>query len=445
MAIRNTTPGGRTLKLLGVGARTLGRSLIKNLPLGGDQAERSLRYWTEVGSDMVKTLGELRGAAMKLGQLASQYSDVLPPALAQQLQLLQRSATPLPFSEIEPLLKAQWSPAQRKAVRHIEPVAMAAASIGQVHRATLIRGEAVVIKLRYPGVREAVDADLSQLRRLIAASKLLPLDDAAMDRLMAEVRERFKEETDYTAELAHLQHLRQAAALPGIVYATPHPALCTDGILVMGEERGETLETAAGWSQPLRDALGARLCEWLAHGMFEARAVHADPHPGNFAFRVEGQVVVYDMGCVKRVPAPVVAQVSALLNAAIAEDWQGLHTALIALQGVGAEVPLAKVQTLYADFTTLILHRLLAEEHFDFGAPGFIEDIRKAGRKHLLHTFTFQPVSDLIFVMRALSGLYWMLRRLNAVVPVRAVLAAHGISPDGLRNSHAPAANRWSA
>ena len=191
MAIKNTTTGGRTLKLLGVGARTLGRSLIKNLPVGGDKAERSLRYWTDVGTDMVKTLGELRGAAMKLGQLASQYSDVLPPALAQQLKLLQRTATPLPFAEIEPLLQQQWSAAQRKAVIQIEPVAMAAASIGQVHRATLKDGSAVVVKVRYPGVREAVDADLTQLRRLISASKLLPIDDAAMDRLMAEVRERF--------------------------------------------------------------------------------------------------------------------------------------------------------------------------------------------------------------------------------------------------------------
>lgn len=433
MAIKNTTTGGRTLKLLGVGARTLGRSLIKNLPVGGDKAERSLRYWTDVGTDMVKTLGELRGAAMKLGQLASQYSDVLPPALAQQLKLLQRTATPLPFDEIEPLLKAQWTPAQRKAIPHFEPAAMAAASIGQVHRATLKTGEAVVVKVRYPGVREAVDADLSQLRRLITASKLLPLDDAAMDRLMAEVRERFREETDYAAELLHLQHLREHGQVSHIVYATPYPKLCTDGILVLSEERGETLETATEWPAALRNALALTLCEWIAHGMFVARAVHADPHPGNFAFRAEGDestvgsVVVYDMGCVKNVPENVVDQVRLLLCAAIAHDWQGLHSALIALRGVKPELPLSEVQELYADFTRTTIDCLLAEETFDFSTPGFIEDIRKVARKHLLLSFKFQPVSDLIFVMRALSGLYWMLRSLRAEVPVAALMAAHGI------------------
>ena len=428
MAIKNTTTGGRTLKLLGVGARTLGRSLIKNLPVGGDKAERSLRYWTDVGTDMVKTLGELRGAAMKLGQLASQYSDVLPPALAQQLKLLQRTATPLPFSEIEPLLQQQWTTAQRKAVTHIEPLAMAAASIGQVHRATLKNGEAVVVKVRYPGVREAVDADLTQLRRLITASKLLPLDDAAMDRLMAEVRERFKEETDYAAELAHLEHLREQGRVPHIVYATPYPQLCTDGILVLSEERGEPLEAAGEWPADLRNAIALTLCQWIAHGMFAARAVHADPHPGNFAFRESGDVVVYDMGCVKRVPEPVVQQVRLLLRAAIAHDWQGLHTALIALKGVKPELPLADVQTLYEDFTRSIIDRLMADASFDFSQPDFIDEIRRVARKHLLLSFKFQPVSDLIFVMRALSGLYWMLRSLKAVVPVTQVLAAHGIA-----------------
>lgn len=429
MGIKTTTAGGRTLKLLGIGARTLGRSLLRNLP-GGHATERSLRYWTDTGADMVKTLGELRGAAMKLGQLASQYSDVLPPALAQQLKLLQRAAVPLSFAEIEPLLQQQWSTTQRRAISHIEPMAMAmaAASIGQVHRATLKDGTAIVIKVRYPGVREAVDADLSQLRRLISASKLLPVNDAAMDRVMTEVRDRFREETDYAAELTHLKHLRSAGQTAGIVYPTPYPKLCTDGLLVMSEEPGATLDTAATWPAEMRNTLGTTLCQWIAHGMFEAHAVHADPHAGNFAFRDDGRVVIYDMGCVKNVPVPVVQQVRLLLAAAIRSDWQGLHTAMIALRGVPADRPLAEVQALYQDFTVLIIHRLLAAPTFDFGEPGFIEEVRKAGRKHLLQSFKFQPVTDLIFVMRALSGLYWLLRSLKAVVPVQGVLAARGLA-----------------
>lgn len=426
MTIKDRSPGGRALKLLGVGARTLGRSLVRRMPVGGDATERSLRYWTEVGADWARTLGELRGAAMKLGQLASQYSDVLPPALAEQLKRLQREVQPLPFAEIEPLLAAQWTAAQRRQLVHIEPQALAAASIGQVHRARLRDGRAVVLKVRYPGVREAVDADLTQLRRLIAASKLLPLDDAAMDRLMAEVRARFREETDYGAELAHLEHLRLVGQLPGIVYATPEPALCTEGILVLSEESGASLDEAAEWSPALRQGFGALFGRWIIHSIFVARAVHADPHPGNFAFRDDGSVVVYDMGCVKNLPEPVVQTVRRLLNAALARDWPGLHAALIALGGIRPEVPLETVQAIYEDFTRLGIGRLVEHEEFDFGDPAFIDDLRLAARRHLLSALKFQPVPDLVFVLRALSGLYWLLRRLRARVPVAGLLAEQG-------------------
>ena len=428
MGIKTVTPGGRTLKLLGVGVRTRGRSRSQRLPAGGESPERTLRYWTDVGADWVKTLGELRGAAMKLGQLASQYSDVLPPALAEQLKLLQREVKPLPFSDVEPLLAAQWTPAQRRKIAHIEPIALAAASIGQVHRAQLKDGSAVVVKLRYPGVREAVDADLSQLRRLISASKLLPIDDEAMDRVMAEVRERFREETDYAAELAHLNHLRAQAPVPGIVYAKPYPGLCTDGLLVLSEEPGESLEVAEGWPEAQRQAVGLTLSRWIMHSLFETRAVHADPHPGNFAFRDDGSVVVYDMGCVKNVPESIVTEVRRLVQAAVDHDWASLHAALIAMKGVKPDVELSAVQELYEDFTRTTMDKLLEQPDFDFGDREFMSDLHRAGRKHLLASFKFQPVSDLIFVMRALSGLYWILRRLQVEVPVTEILETHGIA-----------------
>ena len=432
MAIKNRSTGQRTAKLFGAGLRTLGRTVLKKMP-GGDRVERTAKYWAEVGEDWTRTLGDLRGAAMKLGQLASQYSDVLPPALADQLRLLQRSVTPLPFDEVKPILDAQWTPAQRRAVASIEPEAIAAASIGQVHRAVLKDGRRVVIKLRYPGVGEAVDSDLAQLRRLIGLSKLLPLDSPAMDKLMAEVRERFREETDYAAELAHLQYLRTQAMLPGIVLPTPVESLCTGGILVMSEEAGEPLEIAKGWPQETRDAIGETLCRWVTHGMFVANAVHADPHPGNFAFRDDGTVVVYDFGCVKRVPPPVAASVKTVLNTAARHDWQGLHDAQIGLDGIADGARLEDLIPLYSELEALITGRLAAQDLFDFSDETFINDIRGAIRRHLKHSFKFRPVSDLIFVVRALSGLYWNARALRARVPVAAILRGHGIELEPTR------------
>ncbi len=440
MAIKTRGPGGRSGRILGVGLRTLGRSVLNQLP-GGDRAQRTAQYWADVGQDWARTLGELRGAAMKMGQLASQYADVLPPALAEQLRKLQRSVEPLPFADMQPLLDAQWTPAQRKRIRSVEPNAIAAASIGQVHRAVLSNGAPVVIKLRYPGVDEAVDSDVEQLRRIIGLSKLLPVDAAAIDLVMDEVRDRFREETDYRAELAHLKHLRRHARVAGIVYPKPVEALCANGILVLSEESGASLEDAKTWPQPLRDALGLVLCRWVTQQMFVALSVHADPHPGNFAFRDSGEVVVYDFGCVKRLTAPVAERVVRLLNAAEEGRWRDLHEHLSALGGISEGVNAEQLMALYAELARLILGRLGEADHFDFGYACFIEDIRAALRRNLGLSFKFRPVSDLLFVLRALSGLYWILRALGARVPVVSVLKSHGVLLDGGRKNLSEPAN----
>lgn len=431
MAITTRGAGGRTGRILGAGIRTLGRTVLNKLP-GGDRLERTALYWAEVGEDWAKTLGDLRGAAMKLGQLASQYADVLPPQLGEQLKKLQRSVEPLPFADIEPLLDAQWTPAQKKRIRSVAPEAIAAASIGQVHRAVLSNGAPVVIKVRYPGVTDAVDADIAQLRRLIGLSKLLPVEGSSIDTLMAEIRDRFREETDYRAELGHLQHLRRHAKLPGIVYPKPVEALCADGILVLSEEAGAALDDARAWSQDTRDALGTTLARWALLQMFDALAVHADPHPGNFAFRETGEIVVYDYGCVKRLSRPVADRVVALLNAASDGDWAALHGHLEALGGISEGVTTDQLMAFYRELAALILGRLGAVEVFDFDDAGFITDIRGAIKRNLGLSFKFRPVSDLLFVLRALSGQYWMLRALRARVPVAVLLESHGvrIGPD---------------
>ena len=420
------SPARRTARLLGAGARTLGRSLMQQLP-GGDRVQRKMDYWTAVGKDWTQTLGELRGAAMKLGQLASQYADVLPPQLAEQLRRLQSAAEPIPFEQIEQVLAQGWSDAQRTRVAHIEPQALAAASIGQVHRAQLIDGTRVVIKIRYPGVGEAVDADLRQLRRVIGASKLLPIDSGAMDRLMEEVRQRFRDETDYATELSHLQLLRTQAAIESMVYPQPRPELCTSGILVMSEERGASLEIARTWPQPLRDQLALNLSRWMTYQLFEARAVHADPHPGNFAFRDNGEVVVYDFGCIKQVPLSVMDAVRQMLAAAAAGNWVDVHRALEGLGGVAEGVSRQTLEPLYQDLDRLLLTPLTDPEGFDFSEPRFIERLRASARSHVGLTFRFKPVTDLVFVLRALSGHYWLLRALGARVDLNAVLAERGI------------------
>ncbi len=416
----------RAARLFGASARTLGRSILQQLP-GGDRAQRKLDYWTAVGKDWTQTLGELRGAAMKLGQLASQYADVLPAPLAEQLRRLQSAAVPIPFAQVKQVLAAQWTGTQAARVVQIEPQALAAASIGQVHRAQLDDGRAVVVKLRYPGVGEAVDADLRQLRRVIGASKLLPLDGPAMDALMEEVRQRFRDETHYGRELEYLQRLRAEAAIEGVVYPEPVTALCTEGVLVLSEETGARLEQAREWSQAQRDHLGLVLSRWLVHQLFVAQLVHADPHPGNFAFRENGEVVVYDFGCVKAVPSTVVASVRELLEVGALQDWAAVHRILGQLGGLADKASAARLAPLYRDIHLLTAVPLADPAGFDFARPEFIDALRANARSHLALSFSFKPVTDLVFVLRALSGHYWLMRALGARVNLAEVLAGHGL------------------
>src|SRR5699024_8101735 len=188
----------RQRKMLGACVRSLSRSVLHTVP-GYDRARR----WQTTGQDWFDTLGKLKGAAMKMGQIASQYQDFLPPEVGEQLARLQRDAEPWAFERLEPVLKAHWNEEQFAAVEHIETEAMAAASIGQVHRARLTDGTRVAIKIRYPGVADAVDADIANLARLFKLARFIPARGTDIDAVMGELRERFIEETDYRQELAH--------------------------------------------------------------------------------------------------------------------------------------------------------------------------------------------------------------------------------------------------
>ncbi|HEU0198583.1 MAG TPA: AarF/ABC1/UbiB kinase family protein [Nevskiaceae bacterium] len=424
MSIRKITTSGRAARLFGAGARTFGRNLLRHVP-GGDRIERQARYWAEVGEDWANTLGELRGAAMKVGQMMAQYSDLFPAEFTDKLKRLQRNVEPLPYDAMAPLLDQAWDAAQRARVVHIDEQALAAASIGQVHRAVLDDGRHVVIKLRYPGVNEAVDADVNQLRRLLGISRVLPVDNASMDALVGELRARFQEETDFANELRNLLDLRRLPH-PGIVYPEPVESLCGPGVLVLSEEAGASLEQARRWPQPLRDQLGSNVLAWLCRGIYRQDTVHADPHPGNFAFREDGSVVVYDFGCVKRVQPGVRDELRRLLACGLSEDWAGTHATMERLGGIARGVSADQLSAFYAELAERIYVPVRMQPYFDFEDESYVPAIRACVRSHLGHSFKFRPVAELLFVTRAVSGVYWLLRGLGARVAVRQVLEANG-------------------
>lgn len=418
----------RSGKVLMAGVRSMGRLAASKLRgRGGDES------WAAVGEDWFRTLGDMKGAAMKLGQLASQYADVLPPGLAAPLARLQRDAVAHPFAEMKRVLDAQWSVAQWAQVAHLDPVALAAASIGQVHRARLHDGREVVVKIRYPGVADSVDEDVKALGRLIRMGKLLPVDGKALDGLLDEVRARFKEETNYQRELSYLQAMTRHAAWPGVEYPAPVAALCTEAVLVTEWAPAPSIDAALGYAPEVRDQLGTRLLGWLLQQVLVSGWVHADPHPGNFGLHADGRVTVYDFGCVREVSVDHRQQMRAIAAALRHHGWAQLHEATYQLGGLStaADDPahrarlLAELSPQYRALAAVGTDRLFAERPFDFADGRLIDDSRRVARQQIgLWLRNTRPIPPLAFVGRALSGHYWLLRQLGARVDVPALLDA---------------------
>jgi len=376
---------------------------------GGDQ----VLSWKRTGEDWYDTLGNLRGAAMKLGQIASQYHDVLPPAITEQLAKLQRDAEPLDFEDIEPVLAESLGDAQYARIQTIEPEALAAASIGQVHAATLDTGAEVVIKIRYPGVADAVDADIANLGRLLKWSRFLPARAGDIDAVLAELRERFVEETDYDRERINLIHLR-AMNLPGQVFPEPIPELCADGVLTMTRIDAAPFTEAAPETAEI-------LVEGVCRQVFTYGALHADPHPGNFGILDTGEVAVYDLGCVKYLELDTRRAMRDIVAAGLDRDWEGVHAALEDLGGVPPgrwESDNEIYANLYQSFADIVLNALEDKPVYTFVNDDLIQRLRTELRTSLAYWRYFNAVPETIFVMRTLSGLYWLLRQIEGRAPV---------------------------
>ena len=360
----------RRRQILGVGVRSVGRSVLHTV--GGYDRAKS---WQKTGQDWFDTLGNLKGAAMKLGQIAAQYQDFLPEQVTEQLARLQRDAEPWAFEHLTPVLDASLSSAQRARLTWIDEQALAAASIGQVHAARLDDGRDVVVKIRYPGVADAVDADIANLGRLLKLSRFIPMRGTDIDAVLGELRERFIEETDYRNELANLQIMRRFA-LPGYVLPEPVADLCTAAVLVTTRIDSAPIATAG-------PEIGHTMVEGICRQVFTFGALHADPHPGNFGLTAEDEIALYDFGCVKFLDEPTRRTLIALIAAGMDGRWQDVHTAM---EQLGAVPPNrwrddgAIYADIYARHASAALEPLKEQPHYVFSDDGLIERIHRETR-----------------------------------------------------------------
>ena len=382
----------------------------------GKAAQRA-RTDARSGELIAQTLGELKGAAMKVGQLASVARDILPPELMSSLSSLQRDAPPVPYSVIEQQIEAELGRPPGLLFDHFDPEPFAAASIGQVHRARTDDGREVVVKVQYPGVDGSVDSDLAHLKLALRASGLIASRKEALDAFFAELRDRLREETDYTNEAQNVRWFRALHADdPHLVIPEVVGERSSGRILTLTYEPGDHISEmdAAGYDQATRDLLGERLAHMIFKQIFTLHAVHADPNPANFAFRKTGEVVVYDFGCVKAFPPQVAADyrdtMLAFRDANHPATQRGLER--LGLQRPGAN--LADQADLYAEVRASFAPFLFEDQVFDFNRGDNHQLFTKVLLKGLKRPRQFQPSAAILFTDRAQTGMYTNLMNLRS-------------------------------
>ena len=415
MAKTARTPGRRFMKLAGMTAsiatKTVSNS-IKNLTADEQQknAARS-QLFQDIGVQIANTLGEMKGAVMKVGQIASQYKDIFPPEVAKAISKLQRQAPAMPFAEIKAQVEKELGKPLDKIFKHFDETPFAAASIGQVHKATLPNGEQVVVKVQYPGVDEACESDLKQVRLALRLMGVLKIDRKLQDRLFQEIQESLDNELNYQIEAQNLEVARtfHAALDDKIIIPQVFKDYSSRHILTLSLEQGESIETASTWSQRTRNTLGRRLLRAMGQEIFYLKRFHCDPHPGNFAFREDGSVIIYDYGGVKTLSSDVVHHFRQLIHAARAQDIAEIEQHLDALQAISARGKFP--EDLYHQWLEVLMRPLTT--HYDFAENSAHHDGVELVKSSLKYWDVFKPSPDTLMVNRTVSGHYWNLIHLK--------------------------------
>lgn len=391
---------GRTRRLFGLGART-GGAVLKNRMAGSAD-------WNALGEALFDGLSELRGPAMKLAQIVAQWDDVLPPELAEQLARLQRQAEPMPWPRIRETLVAEYGDLDAR-FRHIEPQPFASASMGQVHKAVTRNGETLVLKVQYPGLADALEGDLRQVKRMMRLGRWLKVSASRLDALFEELAAGLRDELDYRAEAQTLARYRERYRHePQLCIPEPVEALCGERVLAMRYLPGTPLDEVAG--DKARQQAATTLADWLTEELFTYGELHADPHAGNFAVDDDSRLIIYDFGAVIPVPEARLAAMMRLLDATLAADPMAMDEAMLALGGrQGQGAPLA----LYREAAEAVAP-LFAPGEQDFADVRVHRRLRELSPRVWAAMDRLQPPADTLLLSRALNGHYWNMVRLGA-------------------------------
>jgi len=403
-----------------VGASVVGNQVLDVARSGPSKQIKKTENLVRNAMRIAETLGEMKGAAMKVGQMLSLHEGMLPPEVAEVLRGLQKEAPRVPAEVMEYEIRGSLENFD-DLFEDLDFEAFAAASIGQVHLGRLRDGREVAVKIQYPLIDEIVKADLKNLKTLLRALLGL-ITDLDFEPIWTELRDRLLEELDYTHEASNIRRMAELhAAVPEIIIPAAVEKATTRNVLTMEYVGGISPTEACSdqFDEEMRDRWGVVLAEFLMRGLMEHHFLHADPNLANFAFRQDGTVVVYDFGCVKEVPEELADGYAELLTAA-AEGGGEEVSAVMRRMGMhmkgGEPLPPDAIDP-YVEIFGAILR---AAPPYTFGDD---EDLYSRlfdlGFSNMEYSKDMVFPEDAIFIHRSLGGHFGNLSRLRATGPWR--------------------------
>ncbi len=344
----------------GQGVRWAGMRAANRMRTPERAAEAENERTAALVNELVDQLGRMRGAAMKIGQMISMVEfdgleDEQQDELQSKLATLRDGIPPVPFARLEKLMRSELGVPVGKVFSDFDERAFAAASIGQVHRATTVDGDEVVAKIQYPGVAEAVETDLRNAMMLLPLVKRLApgLDANAM---ATEMRERIGEELDYELEAQNQRRIeRLVRGHPFISVPRVYTELSTRRVLVSEYIEGDRFEVVRRAHEAQRDRYGEIVFRFFFGLLYRDRVALGDPHPGNYLLRPDGRVCFLDFGLLGDIDASRVAAERAIALAVREYDAVDLRAALVK----GGYLPSERADSVDPGFVLRLMRRAI--------------------------------------------------------------------------------------
>lgn len=406
-----------------VGSRYLGGRIADAFREPGKRTDAEAKRHVDNARHAVETMRALKGPVMKIGQLLSTHTRVMPGSWSVELESLQEHAPPMSFRTIRSVVESELGASVGSLFSDLSEEAAFAASLGQVHRGVLPDGTEVAVKVQYPGAEASVEGDVKNIELAAMLTKKLLAGALGRERfdvtpMAEEVAEHLRQETDYCREAYNAKLVGELFRDdPHIIVPRVHDSHSGLRVITYDWLEGEEIDTGLTHrDEKIRERTVTQLVHAFWHQIFRGGLLHADPHPGNFRIMPDGRLGILDYGCVKIFSTEFVTLFAQMVVAQLHRDEDALIASMLALELIDDAEDAARLDDVrrIADYCSVGLG---GEGAFDFSEYDYVQEGRALVGHFLSRGDPPPSQRDFLFLSRVLLGYYEYFSRAEACMP----------------------------